>query len=194
MKCLQVEISGMVYAGKKIHDTLLDIGNIGTENIATKYIQECQLMSSLRHPNITQFLGVCYLPDYQLPVLVMEKLDSNLDDLLETVPNIPLIIKYSILEDVARGLLYLHKHNPQVVHRDLTARNILLTSSLVAKISDLGNSRMSMPPGETMTRLPGTLSYMSPEALATDAHYGPSLDIFSFGHLGIYTGLQVHSY
>ena len=172
----------------------LDIGNIGTENIATKYIQECQLMSSLCHPNIIQFLGVCYLPDYQLPVLIMEKLDGSLDDLFETVPNIPLVLKYSMLEDVDRGLLYLHKHNPQVVHRDLTARNILLTSSLVAKITDLGNSRISMLPGETMTRLPGTLTYMPPEALRTDAQYGPSIDIFSFGHLGIYTGLQVHSF
>ena len=184
----------MLCAGKKIHDTLLDIENIGTENITTKYMQECQLMSSLRHPNITQFLGECYLPDYRLPLLVMEKLDGSLDDLLETIPSIPLVLKYSMLEDVARGLLYLHKHNPQVIHRDLTARNILLTSSLVAKISDLGNSRMSMLPGEPMTRLPGTLTYMPPEALGVDAQYGPSLDIFSFGHLGIYTGLQVHSF
>ena len=197
MKHLQVEINGMVCAGKKIHDTLLDIGNIGAENIATKYVQECQLMSNLRHPNITQFLGVCFFPTCLLPVLVTEKLDGSLDDLLETVPNIPLGLKYSMLEDVARGLLYLHKHNPQVIHRDLTARNILLNSSLVAKITDLGNSRIvSMLPGQlsrTMTRLPGTLTYMPPEALTNDAQYGPSLDIFSFGHLGIYIGLQVHS-
>ena len=82
-----------------------------------------------------------------------------------------------MLEDVARGLLYLHKHNPQIVHRVLTARNILLTS-LVAKITDLGNSRISMLPGETMTRLPGTLTYMPPEALQTDARYGHSIDTY----------------
>ena len=152
-------------------------------------------MSDLRHPNITQFMGVCFLPNCQLPVLLMERLDGNLDNLLETVPNIPLALKRSILEDVARGLLYLHKHNPQIVHRDLTAKNVLLTSSLVAKITDFGNSRIvNLQPGQlarTLSRLPGTLVYMPPEALTSASRYGPSLDIFSFGHLTLFTLTQV---
>ena len=188
-------MNGLVCAGKKIHEILLDVGNVGVQEIATKYVQECQLMSDLRHPNITQFLGLCFLPNCQLPVLVMERLDSSLDDLLEIVPNIPLTMKRSILEEIARGLLYLHKHNPQIIHRDLTSKNVLLTSGLVAKITDLGNSRIvNIQPGQlaqTLSRNPGTLVYMPPEALADVARYGPSLDIFSFGHLGIFVGLQV---
>ena len=90
----------------------------------------------------------------------MEKLDGSLDDLIETVPNISLILKTSILEDVARGLLYLHKHDPPIVHRDLTAKNVLLTSSLVAKVTDFGNSRtVSIQPdhlSQTMSQNPGT--------------------------------------
>ena len=125
----------------------------------------------------------------------MEKLDGNLDDLLETVPNVSLTLKYSILEDVARGLLYLHKRTPQIIHRDLTAKNVLLTTSLMAKITDLGNSRIvNIQPGQltqTLSRNPGTAVYMPPEALCAAARYGPSLDIFSFGHLGIFVGLQV---
>ena len=152
-------------------------------------------MSDLRHPNITQFLGVCFLPNFQLPVLLMERLDGSLDNLLETVPNIPLALKRSILEDVARGLLYLHKHSPQIVHRDLTAKNVLLTTSLAAKITDFGNSRIvNLQPGEvvcTLSRLPGTLVYMPPEALTSSSRYGPSLDVFSFGHLALFTLTQV---
>ena len=145
----QVEVSGLTCAGKKIHEALLDAGNVGVEDVASKYVQECQLMSDLRHPNITLFLGVCFLPNCQLPVLLMERLDGSLDDLLEAVPNIPLALKRSMLEDVARGLLYLHKHNPQIIHRDLTARNVLLTASLVAKITDFGNSRIvNLQPGQ----------------------------------------------
>ena len=128
----QVEVNGLVCAGKKIHEILLDVGNDGVQDISTKYAQECQMMSDLRHPNITLFLGLCFLPNCQLPVLVMERLDGSLDDLLETVPIIPLVLKRSILEDVASGLLYLHAHTPQIIHRDLTAKNVLLTSSLVA--------------------------------------------------------------
>ena len=188
-------MNGLVCAGKKIHDILIDAANVGVENVAGKYVLECKLMSDLRHPNITQFLGMCFLPDYQLPVLLMEKLDGNLDDLTETVPNIPLALKRSILEDVSRGLLYLHKHTPQIIHRDLTAKNVLLNSYFMAKITDLGNSRIvNLQPGQlarTLSRLPGTLVYMPPEALSSSPRYGPSLDIFSFGHLALFVGLQV---
>ena len=161
-----------------------------------KYLQECQLMSSLHHPNITQFLGICFLEGTQLPLMVMERLETSLDDLLENMPNTPLSLKRSILEDVASGLLYLHERNPPVIHRDLTSNNVLLTSSLiVAKITDMGNSRIAdMRPGQmvrTLSALPGTLVYMPPEALDDKHRYGPSLDIFSFGHLALFTITQV---
>ena len=153
-------------------------------------------MSDLRHPNITLFMGLCFLPNCQLPVLLMERLDSSLDDLLETIPNIPLVLKRSMLEDVAKGLLYLHSHDEQIIHRDLTAKNVLLTSSLVAKITDLGNSRIvNLQPDQltrTLSRLPGTLVYMSPEALSVSSRYSPTLDVFSFGHLALFTLTQVY--
>ena len=155
-------------------------------------------MSSLRHPNITQFLGLCFLPGTQLPLLVMERLETSLDDLLEHLPNLPLSLKRSALEDVASGLLYLHNRQPPVIHRDLTAKNVLLTSNLMAKITDMGNSRIvDMRPGQmarTLSKYPGTLVYMPPEARDDTHRYGPSLDIFSFGHLALYTITQVRLY
>ena len=159
-----------------------------------KYYKECSLLSELRHPHIVQFLGICFLPDSQLPVLVMERLQGSLDEFLETTPNIPLHTKLSILHDVATGLVFLHNRSPAVIHRDLTARNVLLNAAMTAKIADLGNSRIStLRPGQlaqTMTKgIPGTLVYMPPEA-STD-HYGPPLDMFSFGHLSLFTAIQV---
>ena len=157
-------------------------------------------MANLRHPNITQFLGLCFLQEAEIPpiippLLVMERLEMSLDTLLECVPNIPLLLKVSFLEGVCCGLVYLHSMQPPVVHRDLTARNVLLTSSLVAKITDLGNSRIiNMRPGQlarTLTCVPGTLAYMPPEALSESHCYGTSLDIFSFGHLALYSMTQV---
>ena len=135
-------------AGKRLHEALIDVENEGADVMVRKYLQECQLMSSLRHPNITQFLGLCFLSGTQLPLLVMELLATSLDDLLEHMPNLPLSLKRSVLEDVASGLLYLHERPSPVIHRDLTAKNVLLTSSLVAKITDMGNSRIiDMRPG-----------------------------------------------
>ena len=186
-------VDGLICAGKKIHEVLIHADNEGAEDLAVKYVQECQIIAGLRHPNIVLFLGVCFLDNSSLPVLVIEKLDCSLDDLLENVATIPLALKRSMLEDVARGLLYLHKHN--IIHRDLTARNVLLTTSLVAKVTDFGNSRfVDFQPGElarTLSRLPGTLVYMPPEALEASSRYGTSLDIFSFGHLALFVGLQV---
>ena len=188
-------MNGLVCAGKKIYDTLVDPENQGAQNMVDKYYSECSLLSELRHPHIVQFLGICFLPDSQLPVLVMERLHGSLDELLETTPDIPLCTKLTILQDITRGLVFLHNRSPAVIHRDLTARNVLLNSAMTAKIADLGNSRITpnLRPGQlaqTMTKgIPGTLVYMPPES--STQHYGPPLDMFSFGHLALFAAIQV---
>ncbi len=193
---LELEAYGVKCAGKKLHAGLIDPNNDGVERLMGTYRRECQLMSNLRHPHLVQFLGVCFLPHVPYPVLVMEKLHTNLDSLLEGSPNIPLPLKCSILIDVIRGLVFLHDQRPNpIIHRDLSAKNVLLTELLEAKITDLGNSRIvQLQPGQlarTLTTAPGTLVYMPPEALGDRAVYGCSLDVFSFGHLALYTLTQV---
>ena len=43
-----------------------------------------------------------------------------------------------------------------------------------------------------MTRgIPGTLVFMPPEVSDEDHKYGPSLDMFSFGHLSLFVAIQV---
>ena len=72
----EVSISGAVCAAKRIHDELLHTEE--ATDLTTKFVQECKLMSTLRHPHIIQFLGICYLPDAaDIPALVMEKLDYD---------------------------------------------------------------------------------------------------------------------
>ena len=102
----QVTYQHLTCAGKKLHEVLIEAGNDGVDGVVHKYLQECQLMSSLRHPNITQFLGLCFLPGTQLPLLVMERLETSLDDLLEHIPNLPLSLSLSLsleCSDVASG-------------------------------------------------------------------------------------------
>ena len=184
----ELEINGLICAGKKLFDALIEPGNQGVQQTVENYYRECSLLSDLRHPNVVQFLGICFLPKTRLPVLVMERLDGSLDELLESTPNIPLHVKVSILQDVTRGLVYLHNHKPPIIHRDLTARNVLLTPAMTAKVADLGNSRLL---AKKMTRgVPGTLVYMPPEASDESNEYGTSLDMFSFGHLSLFTAIQ----
>ena len=44
-----------------------------------------------------------------------------------------------MIRDIAAGMEHLAKNN--IVHKDLSARNVLLTNKLVPKISDFGLSR-----------------------------------------------------
>ena len=72
----------------------------------------------------------------------MEQLQTNLHGYLLTpsYANLPLNAKVSILHDIAKGLGYLYNHKPLVIHCDLTAKNVLLSSEREAKISNFGNS------------------------------------------------------
>ena len=73
----EVAIPGAICAAKKIHDFFQKSRNVSDSTIRSwsqKFLEECELMSTLRHPHIVQFIGVCLLPDSRLPALVMEKM------------------------------------------------------------------------------------------------------------------------
>ena len=164
--------------------------------VAKRVCGELIMMTQVHHPNIVQCKGVSLLTDQPLPVLLMERLTSSLHDYLLHPDNSNLSVerKVSILHDTASGLDYLHSQTPAIIHRDLTAKNVLLDSQLRAKIADFGNSRiMDLDPEaspESLTSIPGTLEYMPPEAQGGSVAYDPSLDVFSFGHLSLFTVTQ----
>ena len=197
----EVAIPGAVCAAKKIHDFFQDPRQMpreGIEKAASEFVRECQLMSTLRHPHIVQFLGVCFLPGSRMPALVMEKLATSLHDILDpepeppTKPFIPVSLKRSILHNVARRLSFLHSHSPPIIHRDLSAKNVLLNEGMVAKLADLGMARI-VPRlrVSTMTKAPGASIYMPPEALEDKSRYDVTIDIFSLGVLAIFTLSQM---
>ena len=203
----EVAMPGAVCAAKKIHDVFLN-----SALVPSQFAKECQLMSTLRHPNIVQFLGLYFLPGSRLPALVMERLLTSLHDLLDPEtdtppppdapkPFFPPSLKCSILHNVASGLTYLHERSPPIIHRDLSARNVLLNSGVVAKIADLGVARIvpRMRVAATMTKGPGAIIYMPPEAMESKpgeenkdkkSKYDASIDIFSFGVVAIFTLCQ----
>ena len=167
---------------------------------AVQFVRECQLMSTLRHRNIVQFLGVTFFPGCRLPAIVMERLLTSLHDLL--APDTPppsgaltplsffsMNLRCSVLHNVACGLAYLHERSPPVIHRDLSARNVLLDSEMVAKIADLGVARIvpRVRAAATMTMVPGASIYMPPEACAEKSKYSASIDVFSIGVVTIFT-------
>ena len=181
---VEISIGAGKFAGKKIHQALVMNGD------PYFLIRECKLMSELIHPNITKFWGVCKLPTSSVPVLVMELMEHSMEDIVDNLSVVfPYGVALSDFIDIAHGLAYLHSRVPRVLHRDLTARNVLLDRAFNAKITDFGNSRIvdAVKVSKTMTQAPGTLVYMPPEALEPHTKYGDRLDTFSFGHLALYS-------
>ena len=166
--------NGKKYAGKQAH------------HVSPRFEQECRLLSQFHHPNIVQFVGVCFQPGERVPILVMELLSANLHECIECHGILPKGISYSILHDVALGLHYLHSQSPPIMHRNLTATDILLTSNLTAKISDFGWARSLTPSTRRQTPCPGTMVYMPPETMLGYPRYNTSIDVFSYGIVMIF--------
>jgi serine/threonine protein kinase len=79
----------------------------------------------------------------------------------------------------ARGMNYLHKGNPPVLHRDLKSANILLDESYTPKVCDFGLSRLKAK-DRSMTGNCGTVQWMAPEVLANQS-YNEKADVYSYG-------------
>ena len=195
----EVTVNGVRCIAKVIHEILKPQGRSRYEEhaeniVSVKFTRECELLNSLRHPNIVQCFGiheVSFGNNRSEDVLLMEYMHMDLDHCLSKYPNIVLPIKFSVLCDVSHGLLHLHIQKPPIIHRDLTASNILLTPDMRAKIADLGMCRtLELKDALRLTQAPGALAYMPPEALTEEPNYDLKLDIFSFGVVALFVGNQ----
>ena len=184
----KVRLWGMLCAAKTLHD-LVSGGGREEDAVLAKFERECLLLSTLRHPNIVQFLGIYQEGPAGTPVLVMEYLPHSMASCLKAKPRIPRYLQIAIVLDVSLALAYLHGHSPPIVHRDLTANNVLFSTNMVAKIADLGVARMILDEARArsqLTQAPGTAAYMPPEALAPHPHYDTKIDSFSLGVLVVH--------
>ena len=194
-KVYAVKYCQTVCAAKEIHSILIeDVRETERRLTIESFLRECRQCSMLRHPNVIQFLGVYYPTGegganrMRLPVMVMEMMADSLTSFVDKHEKIPVHIKYSIVHDVSLGLCYLHNHDPPIVHRDLSPNNVLLTAHHVAKISDLGVAKVIKADSrKTMTKAPGTVDFMPPEALDDTPEYGPPMDVFSFAGIILHT-------
>ena len=122
----------------------------------------------------------------------MEYLPTTLRRCLDMHGALPAEIGGGILLEVALGLRYLHEFSPPIIHRDLSSNNVLLTTSMTAKISDLGVAKiLDVSPSRatqmTQTQVPGTAAFMPPEAMPARPKYTSKVDMFSFGVLVVHT-------
>ena len=92
-KVCKAKCDSLLCAAKLIHETLFDptaqqlIPPQREHRLPIRrFEQECEFLSSIRHPNIIQYLEIYRDPDTGLPVLLMELMDDSLTHFLESSP------------------------------------------------------------------------------------------------------------
>lgn len=165
-------------------------------------LRELEMMRQGSSPYVIHVLGVFRGLSPSGPAvrlgLVMEFMErgclATLQERLCGVPPWPLIFR--LAHQIALGINFLHNLRPPLLHLDLKPNNILLDSSLNAKLTDFGLAKvyrtMSRVSKKESSTEEGTLSYMPPEAF--DLSYTPTKasDIYSYGILlwSLITGKQ----
>ena len=157
------------------------------EEALLKFKQECDFMKSYEHPNIVTYYSTVFYPGCNLPVLVMELMQTSLRKYINKGAVMSTRTQVSLSCDIASALEFLHDRG--LVHRDLCGDNILLNyydqDIPVAKVSDFGISRVVVKPEQlshSLTALGHRPGYLPPEASSVDpTDYDSSLDIFMFG-------------
>ncbi|XP_010685973.1 probable serine/threonine-protein kinase WNK4 isoform X2 [Beta vulgaris subsp. vulgaris] len=80
---------------------------------------------------------------------------------------------------ILQGLVYLHGHDPPVIHRDLKCDNIFVNGHVgQVKIGDLGLAAL-LKGSKTAHSIIGTPEFMAPELYEED--YNELVDVYSFG-------------
>ena len=173
-------------AAKLLHSVLFQFDDPGTEAMMTKFQQECEFLGRIRHPCIVQYLGTVYDPESSRPILLMEIIDESLTKFLDrSHATLAYHLQVNLSYDIALALSYLHSNG--IIHRDLSSNNVLIVAGSRAKVSDFGMLKLFERNSQAtpLTKCPGTVAYMPPEALSDEPHYTDKLDCFSLGVLMI---------
>eukprot|EP00842_Homolaphlyctis_polyrhiza_P003398 jgi/Hompol1/4059/HPOL_003454-RA len=156
----------------------IDKSLIKDPRMARRVSDEVEIHWQLRHPCILELYN--YFEDAENVYLVMELCKNG--ELFNYLRKRPLPMSEpearGVLEQLVRGLQYLHSNN--ILHRDLKLSNLLLTQSYDLKIADFGLAAKLFDPSGEQKTMCGTPNYISPE-IVSRLPYGLEADLWSLG-------------
>ncbi|CCI41501.1 unnamed protein product [Albugo candida] len=145
---------------------------------AQEFIAEIQLTASLQHPNIVTFIGVAYTTLEKLCMVLEFCAKGDVQTYLQTNETVLWTRqKLEMAMGVAKALEYLHSFSPPILHRDIKAKNVLLSDQMQVKVIDFGISKHMH---NAMTAGIGTPYWTAPENLH-GLEYSEKSDMYSFG-------------
>ncbi|MEO1529388.1 MAG: protein kinase [Planctomycetota bacterium] len=192
---------GAVY--KAVHTSLdkvvalkvLTAGRLGDINAIKRFQQEMKATGRVQHSNVViahdagevdghYFLVMEYVDGTDISKVISERGDEQ--------GRLPMALATNIVRQAATGIQ--HAHDQGLIHRDIKPSNLMLDTSGVVKVLDLGlarvdeslggSDRINAPnrgelthSGSTM----GTIGYMSPEQAMDSSKVECTTDVYSLG-------------
>lgn len=155
--------------------------HLSDPNFVERFYKEGRAAAQLNHPHIVGAYDVGQAGEQHY--FIMEYIDGDtVHDRMHAKKRIPEQEALGIVRQVALALE--HAHERGFVHRDIKPKNLMITSSGVVKLADLGLAR-AMGDQETAAaeagKAFGTPYYISPEQIRGMAEIGPPADIYGLG-------------
>lgn len=151
---------------------------IQSKRMEKRVNEEISIHSKLKHPSIIELYKFFEDSEYVYLVLELAQMGELHRYLRESQRAMTEEETASIMTQVVNGLLYLKANN--IVHRDMSLSNLLLTKDFKVKISDFGLATELKRPDEKHMTLCGTPNYISPE-VASRASHGLPVDVWGLG-------------
>lgn len=173
------------------------------QDFISMFIREARIAAYLRHPNIVQITDYGQYEDAYF--IVLEFVDGlNLSEIMDRIKaGLPIDLSVFLALKIIAGLQYAHSKKDDksgasldIVHRDISPQNILVSIEGEVKIADFGLAKAKSEPSFTRTgQVKGKQQYMSPEQ-ALGKKVDNRTDIYAFGIVlyEILTGRQLFDF
>eukprot|EP00927_Polykrikos_kofoidii_P054708 TRINITY_DN49093_c0_g1_i1.p1 TRINITY_DN49093_c0_g1~~TRINITY_DN49093_c0_g1_i1.p1 ORF type:complete len:417 (-),score=35.79 TRINITY_DN49093_c0_g1_i1:218-1468(-) len=177
--------SGTVYRGychhlrRQVAVKIMHQECLGASCLREEFNTELELLGKIRHPNVISLLGVC---SERFALVYEFAANRSMAQCLHRFSHWDAALDAMV--DMARGLHHLHGFDPPIIHRDVTASNVLVDVMLHCSLGDLGVAKLCplyiCGPTQVTTRVIGTPGYLDPHYLNT-GKLTMKTDVFALG-------------
>jgi len=152
--------SGKIVAVKKLHGFEAEVPSFDES-----FRNEAKVLSEIKHRHIVKLHGFCLHKRIMFLIYEYMERGSLFSVLFDDMEAMELDWKkrINIVKGTAHALSYLH-HDcvPPIVHRDISASNVLLNSMWEPTVSDFGTARFLNLDSSNRTIVAGTIGYIAP--------------------------------